>query len=118
MAHDPNPDFTLAGTPLYEWLGHRPDDESIVAAKAAVALPGEPFIVGAFYEPTDPVGRWAVTQRRALKLWFRENHPDLPGRLRLNVRTLLDPQTREDAKVALVTYDAKPARTHKAADNA
>jgi hypothetical protein len=106
----PNPDFTIAGTPLYEWLGNRPDDATITAAKEAVGVPSEPFVVGAFFEPTDPVNRWADGQRRALKLWFKENHPDLPGRLRLNVRSLLEPRTHEDCKLAVVTYDPKPKK--------
>lgn len=115
MSERENPDFTIAGTPLYEWLGNRLDDASVTAAKEAVAVPREPFLIGAWYEPSDPVASWAERQRRALRLWLKENHPDLPGRLRLNTKTTLNPKTNEDCRIAYITYDPKK-RTKKQAD--
>lgn len=113
--HD-DPDFSLAGTPLYEWLGNRPDDATLVAAKEALSIPGEPFIVGVFREPTLPVQMFAERQRRALRLWFKAEHADMLGRLRFSVKTQLEPDTRNDVKVAVVIYDPKPSRSKKATD--
>lgn len=109
-----NPDFSLAGTPLYEWLGNQLDDATLAAAKEALAVPNEPFIVGVFYEPTDPAAKWGEAQRRALRLWFKKEHGDLPGRMRLSVQTRLEPATRQDVKVGVVVYDDKPPRKRSA----
>lgn len=102
-----DPDFSLAGTALLEWLGHEPHDATIKAAEQAVALPGEAFIVAVFHEPTLPAAKFAEAQRRALRIWFKKTHPDQPGRVRLNLRGRLEPGTGQDVKVAVVTYEAK-----------
>lgn len=113
----PDPDFSLAGTSLLEWLGHEPHDATIKAAEQAVALPGESFIVCVFHEPSLPAQKFGEQQRRAVRVWARKAHPDLKGRVRLNIQTRLEPTTNQDVRVAVVTYDEK-VRTKKAVVNA
>jgi hypothetical protein len=103
-----DPDFTVAGVSLLEWLGHEPHDATLKAAEQAIAVPGEAFMVAVFNEPTLPADKFGETQRRALRVWVKKVHPDLPGRLRLNVRTQIDPKSSQDVRVAVVTYDPKP----------
>jgi len=103
-----DPDFSLAGTALLEWLGHEPHEATLKAAEQAIAVPGESFIVAVFHEPTLPAAKFAETQRRALRVWFKKHHTDLTGRVRLNLRTQLEPETGQDVRVAVVTYDSKP----------
>lgn len=112
----PDPDFSLAGTSLLEWLGNQPHDAAIKAAENAIAIPGEPFIVGVFHEPSLPAKNFGAQQRRAIRVWARKAHPDLKGRLRVNVQTRLEPDTNQDVRVAVVTYDEK-VRPKKAAAN-
>jgi hypothetical protein len=103
-----DPDFTVAGTALLEWLGHEAHEATLKAAEQAIAVPTESFMVAVFHEPTLPAGKFGEQQRRALKVWVKKAHPDLPGRLRLNVRTQLEPTTGQDVRVVVVTYDPKP----------
>ena len=111
-----DPDFSLAGIALLEWLGHEPHEATLKAAEQAIAVPGESFIVAIFHEPTLPAAKFADTQRRALRVWFKKQHPDLSGRVRLNLRTRLEPETSQDVKVAVVTYD-REIKTRKAAQS-
>jgi len=102
-----DPDFSVAGISLLEWLGHEPHDATLKAAEQAIAVPGESFMVAVFHEPELPAAKFGEQQRRALRVWAKKVHPDLPGRLRLNVRTQLEPGTGQDVRVAVVTYDPK-----------
>jgi hypothetical protein len=101
----PDPDFSLAGKALLEWLGEEPHEATIKAAEQALAVPNEAFIVAVFHEPTLPVHKFALAQRRVLRLWFGEQHK--PGRIRLNARKRLEPQTSQDVTVVTVTYEPK-----------
>lgn len=107
VAPPTDPDFSLAGTALLEWLGEEPHEATIKAAEQAVAVPDEPFIVGVFHEPTLPVHQFARAQRRALRVWFNNTHPGAPGRLRLSVQSKLEPATGHDVKVAVVEYEPR-----------
>ncbi len=104
---NPDPDFSVAGIPFFEWLGERLHEAVTKAADAALLVPGEAFMIAIFNEPTMPARLWTDRQRRALRLWFSHEHGDLPGSMRLNLRHRLNPETNQDVRIALVTYDAK-----------
>jgi len=100
-----DPDFSLAGKALLEWLGEEPHEATIKAAEQALAVPNEAFIVAVFHDPALPVQKFATAQRRVIRLWFGEQHK--PGRIRLNTRKRLEPDTGQDVTVVAVTYEPK-----------
>lgn len=102
----PDPDFSLAGKSLLEWLGEEPHEATIKAAEQALAVANEAFIVAVFHDPALPVNKFANAQRRALRIWFGDQHQ--PGRIRLNTRQRLEPDTSQDVRVVTVTYEPKP----------
>jgi hypothetical protein len=102
------PDFTVAGTALIEWLGHDPHEATIKAAEQAIAIPGEAFIAAVFDQSDKSAAKWADGQRRALRVWSGKHHPDLPGRVRLNLRSKTTP-AGDAVKVAAVTFDKAKA---------
>jgi hypothetical protein len=100
-----DPDFSLAGKALLEWLGEEPHEATIKAAEQALAVPNEAFIVAVFHDPALPVQKFANAQRRVLRLWFNEQAQ--PGRMALRTRSRLEPETSQDVKVVTVTYEPK-----------
>lgn len=99
-------DFTLAGTPLAEWLGQAPHEQVIKAADRALSLPDEPIIAAVVYDDAQiHTKHWAGIERRALRRWFQSEHADRPGRLRLSQRTILEPKTTQDVIVVFVEYE-------------
>ncbi len=112
---EPRPaiDFTLAGTPLAEWLGQAPHEQVIKAADRAMAIPDERIIAAVVYDDDQVhTHKWAAHERRAIRRWFRSEHLDAPGRLRLTATTEIEPSTRQDVKVISVEYE--PSWTPKA----
>lgn len=101
----PDPDFSLAGKSLLEWLGEEPHEATIKAAEQALAVPDEPFIVAVFHDPALPIRHFSDAQRRALRIWFSDQKK--PGRMRLNTRQRLEPTTHQDVRVVTVTYEPK-----------
>jgi hypothetical protein len=102
-----DPDFSLAGTALLEWLGQEPHEATLKAAEQAFAVPDEPFIVAVFHEPELPVARFARAQRRALRVWWNKAHPEVPGRIRLSQRHELEPASGQDVTTVIVEYEPK-----------
>lgn len=105
MTDHPDPDFTLAGTPLHEWLGRGPHEATIKAAEQALELPGVPFIVAIFREPSDPAHTFGTQQRQAVRVWFHRGHPGAPGRMRFSVQEHREPGSAHAVKVAVVIYE-------------
>jgi hypothetical protein len=112
MPQRSDPDFSLAGVALLEWLGQEPHESTIKAAEQALAVPGEAFIVAVFHDPALPVNKFAEAQRRAVRVWFGSQ--EKPGRVRLNKRTRLEPGTGQDVSVVTVTYEPKWVQPRKA----
>jgi hypothetical protein len=106
------PDFTVAGTPLDTWLGRVLDDAVTKAATLAIDLPDVPHLVAVVRDPETPYQPWFNGQRRMLHLYKRDHFPEMPGRLRLHTRTLLEPGTSQDVRVVLVTYEPKAHVRH------
>lgn len=104
----PDPDFSVAGTSFYEWLGQEPNEATIKAAEQAFAVPGAPYMVATFSEPTLPVAKFAAAERKRMAVWFHSTHPEAPGRMRVHQRQALHPETNQDVKTVLVTYEPKP----------
>jgi hypothetical protein len=104
----PDPDFSVAGQFVADWLGLEVHEATIKAAEQAIAVPTEAVRVAVFHEPTLPADQFGAQQRRALKIWVKKAHPDLPGRVRLNVRHRLEPDSGQDVRSVEVTYDPKP----------
>jgi hypothetical protein len=106
----PDPDFSVAGLSFYEWLGKEPNEATIKAAEQAFDVPGAPYMVATFSEPSLPVARFAEAERKRMAVWFHRTHPDAPGRMRVHQKQELHPDTGQDVKVVLVTYQPDWAR--------
>jgi hypothetical protein len=100
--------------PLDSWLGRVLDDAVKIAADLAIELAEVPHLVAVFRDPETPYQTWFNSQRRMLTLYKHDSFPELPGRLRMHTRTMLEPITMQDVRLALVTYEPKTAKTSDA----
>lgn len=117
VAAEPRPpiDFSLAGTPLAEWLGQAPHEQVIKAADRALSIPDERIIAAIVYDDSQVhTHKWAVHERKAIRRWFRSEHADMPGRLRLTVSTEMEPGSGQDVKAVSVEYEPRWAPQVKA----
>jgi hypothetical protein len=109
------PDFSVAGIPLETWLGRVLEEATRIAADKAITLPEVSHLVALVRDPDTPYQPWFNNQRRMLDLYKHDEYPQLPGRLRMHTRTFLEPQTNQDVRAVLVTYEPK-ARTAQVSD--
>lgn len=107
-------DFSVAGRSLYEWLGHNLENHVLLATKRAFDLPGEPFLVAVVYNTGLPIETFIRRQRRALRIYFRDERPDDTGRLRLRCTGEVDPNSLNPVQAITVIYDPPGKKTAEA----